>query len=73
MFFNGKEIHEFKAKYFEIVATPLCLGNIWKDCSVRNMKRTALNGHFYDFSVDFDAIAVDDILDIPNYLMKKIA
>ena len=72
MFFNGKEIHEFKARYFEIVATPLCLGNIWKDWSVRNMKKTALNGHVYDFIVDFDAIAVDDILDTPNYLMKKI-
>ena len=23
------------------------------------------------FSVDYDAIAVDDILDIRNYLMKK--
>ena len=23
------------------------------------------------FSVDYDAIAVDDILDIHNYLMKK--
>ena len=25
----------------------------------------------YDFSVDYDAISVDDILDIHNYLMKK--
>ena len=25
----------------------------------------------YDFSVDFDAFAVDDILDIHKYLMKK--
>ena len=24
-----------------------------------------------DFSVDYDAIAVDDIVDIHNYLMKK--
>ena len=24
------------------------------------------------FSVDYDAIAVDDILDIRNYLMKKM-
>ena len=36
------------------------------------MKETALNEHVYDFSVDSDAIAVDDILDTPNYLMKKI-
>ena len=26
-----------------------------------------------DFSVDCDAIAVDDIVDIHNYLMKKMA
>ena len=25
----------------------------------------------YDFSVDYDAIAVDDILDINKYLIKK--
>ena len=35
------------------------------------MKNTGLNGYFYDFSVDYDAIAVDDILDIHKYLMKK--
>ena len=28
-----------------------------------------LNGYFYDFSVDYDAIAGDNILDI--YLIKK--
>ena len=26
---------------------------------------------FFDFSVDYDAIAVDDILDIHKYLMEK--
>ena len=35
------------------------------------MKETGLNGHVYNFSVDSDAIAVDDILDIHKYLMKK--
>ena len=71
LFFNGKEIHKFKAKDSEIVATPLCLGNISKDWSVDNMKKTGLNGYVFDFSVDYDAIAVDDMLDIHNYLMKK--
>ena len=51
-------------------ATPLCLGNISKDWSVDNMKKTGLNDNVYDFSVDFDAVAVDDIY-IHNYLMKK--
>ena len=35
------------------------------------MKKTGINGYVYDFSVDYDAIAVDDILDIYNHLMKK--
>ena len=35
------------------------------------MKKTGLNGYVYDFSVDYDVIAVDDMLDIDNYLMKK--
>ena len=71
LFVNGKEIYKFKAKDSEIVATPLCLGNISKDWSVDNMKKTGFNGYVYDFSVDYDAIAVDDILDIHKYLMKK--
>ena len=71
LFLNGKETHKFKAKDSEIVATPLWLRNISKDCSVDNMTETGFNGYVYDFSVDYDAIAVDDILDIHNYLMKK--
>ena len=39
LFVNGKKIHKFKAKDSEIVATPLCLGNISKDWSVDNMKK----------------------------------
>ena len=35
------------------------------------MKKTGLNGDVYEFRVDYDAIAVDDILDIQKYLMKK--
>ena len=37
LFVNGKEIHKFKAKDSEIIATPFCLGNISKD-STDNMK-----------------------------------
>ena len=71
LFVNGTENYKFKAKDSEIVAAPLCLGNILKDWSLDNMKKTGLNGYVYDFSVDYDAIAVDDILDIHNYLIKK--
>ena len=71
LFVNGTEIIKFKAKDSEITAYPLCLGNISKDWSVDNMKKTGLKGYVYDFSVDYDAIAVSDILDIHKYLMKK--
>ena len=71
MIVNGKEIHNFKAKDSEIVATALCLGKISKDCSVDDMKKTGLNGYVYDFTVDYSNTAVYDILDIHNYLMKK--
>ena len=71
LFVYGKEIHKFKAKDSEIVATLLCLGNISKNWSVDNMKKTGLNGFIYDFSVDYDAIGVDDTLEIHTYLMKK--
>ena len=71
LFVNGTEIHKFKAKDSEIKTNPLCAGNISKDFSIDNMKKTGLSGYVYDFSVDYDAIAVDDILDIHKYLMKK--
>ena len=64
-------MYKFKAKDSEIVASPLCLGNISKGWLVDNMKRTRLNGYVYDFSVDYDPISVDDIKDIHNYLMKN--
>ena len=35
------------------------------------MKRTGFNGYVYDFSVNYDAIAVSDIKNIDRYLMKK--
>ena len=49
----------------------MCLGNISKDFSVDNTKKTGLGGYVYDFRVDYNAIAVDDILDIYKYLMRK--
>ena len=62
LFVKGTEIYKFKVKDSEIVTTSLCLGNISKDFSVDNMKKTGLNGYVYEFSVDYDALALDDIL-----------
>ena len=39
LFVNGTEIIKFKAKYSEIFAYLLCLGNISKDWSQDNMKK----------------------------------
>ena len=36
------------------------------------MKKIRLNGYIYDFRVGYDAIAVDDVLEIHKYLVKKI-
>ena len=67
---NGTEIIKFKAKDFKIVAIPLCLGNISEDVS----NKTFLNGFIrsvYDFNVDYVDSAVNDIVNIQKYLMKK--
>ena len=36
------------------------------------MKKTGFNDYVYHFNVDYDAFAIDEILDIYNYLMKKV-
>ena len=64
-------VQKFKAKDSEIVATPLCLGNISKDWSIDNMKRTGFNRYVYDFSADYEATDADDVKDIHKYFMKK--
>ena len=71
MFVNNTEIYKFKAKYSEIVVGPICLESISKDWSVDNMKRTGFTGYVYDFSVEYEATAGDDIKNIHKYLMKK--
>ena len=60
LFANGAEIYKFKAKDSKIVASPLCLRNI-----------TGFTSYVYNFSVDYDFIAVDDIKNIRKYLMEK--
>ena len=68
---SGTEIIKFKAKDSEINLYPLRLGNISKDWSLDNLKKTSLQGCVYDFSVDYDAISVSDVLDIHKYFMEK--
>ena len=76
LYVNGTEMVKFKAKDSQIVAPQLCLGNISKDWSVDNRKRTGLNGYVYEFSVDYRPF--DTLVDVVNtvplfhkYLMAK--
>ena len=71
LFVNGTEIYIFKPNNSEIEPSLLCLGNISKDWSVDNMKKTGFTGYVHDFSVDYDDIEVDTIKDIHKNLMKK--
>ena len=73
LFVNGKEKIKFKAKDSEIVEDPICLGKISKDFSESNMKKAGLYGCVYYFSIDRNAVPVDKILDIHDYLYKKYA
>ena len=45
LFVNGTEIHKFTAKDSEIVSNNLCLGNVSKEFSASNMKKTGFNGY----------------------------
>ena len=42
----------------------MCLGNISKDFTINNMKKTGLKGRLKFFSVDFDPVDTNNILDI---------
>ena len=59
LFVNVTEIYKFKAKDSKILAASLCLGNISKDWSADNIKKTGSNGYVYDFSVDYDTTDVE--------------
>ena len=70
MFVNSTDIHKFKAKDSGILPNNLCLENVSKNFSANNSKKSGFNCHIYNFSVAYDPIAVDDILDIHKYLIR---
>ena len=55
-------MYQFKAKDSEIKPYKLCLGNISKDFTIDNMKRTGLKGVVKVFSIDYSAIDTSNIL-----------
>ena len=71
VFVNATKIYQFKAKDPERKDYALCLGNISKDFTINNMKKkTGLKGIVKIFSVDFNPVDTNNILDIHGYLMK---
>ena len=58
-------------RFWKKNADQLCLGNVSKDFSADNLKKTGSYGYVYGFSVDNDSIYAADILDIHKYLTKK--
>ena len=69
LFVNGEEVTKFKAKNFELIKYPMCLGGLSKDYNKNIRKDTGLYGNVYDFSVDYNAITNDNI--VHNCLIKE--
>ena len=44
---------------------------LFREIFLINVRKTGSYGYAYDFSVDYRATAVDEILYIHNYLMEK--
>ena len=71
LFVNATKAYQFKTKNSEIKDYAMCLGNVSKDFKTNNMKKTGLKENIIFFSVDFNPIDTNDILDIHKYLMKR--
>ena len=68
LFVNAIKVYQFNAKNSKIIDYALCLGNISKDFTINNLKKTGLKGVVKFFSVNFNSINTNDI---HKYLMKK--
>ena len=49
----------------------MCIGNIPKDFTIDDMKKSESKGSVYVYSVDYNTIDTNDILNIHRYLMKE--
>ena len=64
-------MYQFKAKDSEIKDYTLYLSDISKDFTISIMKKAGLKGIVKHFSVNFNPIGTNGILDIHRYLMKR--
>ena len=70
-FVSGTKVYQFKAKDSEIKDYAMYLGNVSKGFKIDIMKKTGLKGVVNFFSVDFNPILINDVLDIHIYLMER--
>ena len=61
VFVNTTKLYKFKAKKSDMKDYALCLGNVSKDFTLNNMKKTGLAGFLNVSSVDFNPIDTNDI------------
>ena len=71
LFVNGREVTKFKAKNSEVIKYPIFLGGLSKDYYLNGRKDTGLYGNVHEFSIDYNAITNNKIVDIHKYLMEK--
>ena len=60
-----------KKKDSEIKDYTPCLGNVSKDITINNLNKIGLKGVVKYFSVDFNPVDTNNILDIHKYLIKR--
>ena len=71
LFINATKIYQFKEKDSELKDCTLCLGNISKNFTINNLKKTGLKGTLKVFSVNYNAIDTNGTLDMYKCLIKK--
>ena len=64
LFVNAVKMYQFKVNDSEMKPCPWCLYNISNDFIISNIKKTGLKGGTQVFSVYYNAIDTDNILDI---------
>ena len=71
LFVSATKVYQFKEENSKIKGYALCLGNFSKDFIINNMEKTELKGVVKTFSVDFNLINTNNIIDIHKYVMER--
>ena len=71
LFVTATKVYQFKAKTSEIKDYVPSFGNVSVDFTIDNMEKTGLKEVVHFFSVDFNPIVTNNILDIHKHLMKR--